>query len=335
MAAKLIEGFKNFGVSVLGVQKQILTDEAGRTKISHAQPAAVVGTITANAQTVSITMDSLSDVIFYFWGAAHAGINLTFEQSPDSTNGTNGNWFPVIAKNQGSSTLAAGTATGALTTNSSTSWAVSAPGAAYVRVRATAYTSGTLTVSASGSTAARPTDVSALITNGSINVQLGAAATAIAKAEDAVHATGDVGVPPLGVRVPATPVAQTSAAGDYGNVAITSDGKQVIAGQGAEEHSWQGYVGTLTTTAAAIKTAAGAGVRNYITDVIVENWGAAVARVEILDGSTIIATVQVGAMATLPMQFKTPLKSTANAALNVRIQATASVAVAASGYVGV
>lgn len=52
----------------------------------------------------------------------------------------------------------------------------------------------------------------------------GTGATSLGKAEDAVAAAGDTGIFVLGVRTPETPVAQTSADGDYGAIAIDQYG---------------------------------------------------------------------------------------------------------------
>lgn len=336
MGLKLIEGFKAFGVSVSGVQKQLRTDEVGRMKISHAQPPATLGTLAVVGDTVAVPMDSLSDVIFYFSGAAHSGFNNAFEQSPDSTNGIDGAWFPVLAKNQGAvATVSA--ATGVLTANGSTSFAVSAPGASYVRVRTTAATSGSLNVSASGSTAARPTDVTVAGAPTSVSVS-GSGTSSIAKAEDAAHASGDLGVPTWGVRVPATPsaTAPTSAAGDYGSMAITSEGKQVIAGQGAEEHTWQSFTNLAVTTDTAAKAAAGTGLRNYITDITLDNTGATAARVLIKDGANTVLSVTVPPNSSILATQKTPLRGTANTAINIALAAAGgTVSVALSGYTGI
>lgn len=165
-----IVGVQAHGLSSIdGADTTLLTDALGRMKISHAQPAAVSGTITANAQTVSLNMDSLSDAVWYFWGT-YAGTNLTFEQSPNSTNGVDGTWFTVIAANQASTSTFSPT-TGTMTANSTLSYAISAPAAVWVRVRATAYTSGTLNVLGVGTTASRPVSVVSNV-NGSVSAAI-------------------------------------------------------------------------------------------------------------------------------------------------------------------
>ncbi|UYL87131.1 hypothetical protein QEH40_gp10 [Microbacterium phage OscarSo] len=332
MGLKLIEGFKAFGKTVGGAQIQLLTDAVGRMKISHAQPPNTVGSVSAVADAVAIAMDSLSDVIFYFKGAAHAGFNLTFEQSPDSTDGIDGAWFPVLAKNQGASGTVSST-TGALSSNGSSSYAVSAPGASYVRARVTARTSGTLEVIASGSTAARPTDLTATLSSSAVTI--GASATSIGKAEDAAHASGDVGVPALGVRQPATPTTPTSAAGDYGVQLLDREGKLVISGNGAPEVSFQSYTNLTGTGDVALRASGGAGIRNYVTDLVLENTGGSAARVLVKDGTTVIFSATVPAGNTLALSFRNPIFGTAATALNAALGAAGTVSVTLSGFLGV
>lgn len=65
-----------------------------------------------------------------------------------------------------------------------------------------------------------------------LNSAHGTGATALGKAEDAAHTTGDTGIMMLGVRTPAVPVAQTSAVGDYGAPGLDQYGnlKSLIVG---------------------------------------------------------------------------------------------------------
>lgn len=330
-----IVGVQAHGISNIdGSDTTILTDAVGRTKISHAQSTSSVGTITASGQTVFVPMDSLSDLIWYFYGT-HAGVNLTFEQSPDSTNGVNGNWFGALAKNQASTAVVA-TSTGVLATNSSTSFFVSAPGASYVRVRATAWTSGTLNVVGSGSTAARPTDVTAALSSNSVVVAAGTT-NSIGKNEDDASASGHTGAAVLGVRVPTTPAAQTSAAGDYGFLAINAEGKLVVSVGAADELAWQSSPVTLTTTTStSIKASAGAGLRNYLTDITIANTSATGVRVDILDGATVIRSFWAPATSTVWQTFDMALKGTAATALNAQLSAAVTdVRVSVNGYIGV
>lgn len=171
----LVDIFGN-GISIagkdrFGTSKPILTDSLGRTKISHGQPDPIVGSITAVNQNVFASIDSLSDAVFYLYGTYGAS-TVAFEQSPDSTNGTDGNWFATTAVLQSN-----GVPVAAVTANSSLAARISAPGAAYVRVRASAFAGGTLNIQIVPTTAATAPQVSTVPTgtqavSGAVNATL-------------------------------------------------------------------------------------------------------------------------------------------------------------------
>lgn len=135
------------GLDFSNTPTTIRTDTNGRLKISHGQPAAVTGSLTALNTQVAVVGDGFSDVIFYFMGTTVQ--TVTFEQSPDSTNGTDGNWWPVLGSSQ--TALAAAATTAALT--GAHTYRISAPAGSYIRVRSSAYTSGTSAVQAVTTTA--------------------------------------------------------------------------------------------------------------------------------------------------------------------------------------
>lgn len=178
------------------------------------------------------------------------------------------------------------------------------------------------------------------IVTGAITANLGTGgtgATSLGKAEDAAHASGDTGVAVWGVRVPTTPAAQTSAAGDYGSIAVDQEGKQVQTLYAAQEHSWQANPVTLTTTTStALKAAAAAGIRNYLTDITIANTSATGVRVDILDNATVIRSFWAAPTSNVTQSFSMPLKGTAATALNVQLSAAVTdVRVSGNGYLGV
>lgn len=119
------------------------TDEAGRLKVA-AQPgnyALVTGLITANAQTAFIDCSRGSNIIAHMVATSLVGHNVTFQGSIDSSNGTDGAWFAVQAVRTNANTIEL--ATGVLTTTPAYGWELSVNGLKYLRVRATAHTSGT------------------------------------------------------------------------------------------------------------------------------------------------------------------------------------------------
>lgn len=118
------------------------TDEAGRLKVS-AQPGrqdAITGNITANGQTVFADVSRASNVMMHCFGT-FSTVNVTFEGSLNSTNGTDGNWFTIQAVRSNANTIEL--VTGNLSGAPAYGWELSVNGLKYVRVRATAFTSGT------------------------------------------------------------------------------------------------------------------------------------------------------------------------------------------------
>lgn len=86
--------------------------------------------------------------------------------------------------------------------------------------------------------------------------------------------------------------------------------------------------GVLTTVGPqAIMPAAGAGQRNYLTEITLQNTGAtAPANVQILDGATVLYTINLPATMVLPLviPFPTPLRGSVNTAMNINAGTTAS-----------
>jgi len=171
---------------------------------------------------------------------------------------------------------------------------------------------------------------------GTVAVVPGTTATALGKAEDAAHASGDVGVSVLGVRGPTTPVAPTSAAGDYGTLKIDAEGNQVVKLNAIPDITYQAVATLTTTTSTSVKASAGAGVRNYVTDITVSNASATPTLVTILDGVTVIWQTWLVAGASIDGAFTTPLRGTAATAINVQSSvAVTSVYVAIAGFAGI
>lgn len=158
--------------------------------------------------------------------------------------------------------------------------------------------------------------------------------TGPAKAEDAAHATGDLGIPAMTVRGATTPAARTSAAGDYDILTSDAEGKLIVSLNSIPELSFQSPVTTLSTTAAtAVKASAGAGIRNYVTDLSATNTSATAARLEVLDGATVLHTAIIQPGATYDKSFVTPLRGTAATAVNVQLAAAVTdVRVSVQGY---
>lgn len=157
------------------------------------------------------------------------------------------------------------------------------------------------------------------------------------KVEDTTHVSGDVGVFNLGVRNAAAPVALTNANLDYTPIIVDAEGKTVSTPYAPTDYYWQTTPFTKTdTTDAVVKTAAGAGVRNYLTDATLSNSAVTAVLVNIKDGATIIHQVLVPAGGTVSESFAVPLKGTANTAINIAAAtAVTSLIINAQGYVGI
>ena len=102
------------------------------------QYGVVVGTITASAQTLVVPVPVFNGVTFSFWGT-FAGIALAFEACYD---GVPTNWVACQALSIGGgapvTSISGLAAAGA--------YEVYAPGASHIRVRSTAWTSGTMNI---------------------------------------------------------------------------------------------------------------------------------------------------------------------------------------------
>jgi hypothetical protein len=120
-------------------------NEEGRLKVA-ALPGLydlVTGAITANAQTVFCDVARCSNIMLHMVAASLVGHNVTFEGSIDSTNGTDGAWFAIQAVRSNANTIEL--TSGVLAATPAYAWELSVNGIAFVRVRATAHTSGTAT----------------------------------------------------------------------------------------------------------------------------------------------------------------------------------------------
>lgn len=130
----------------------------------------------------------------------------------------------------------------------------------------------------------------------------------------------------------------TLIAGDASDLFMTSAGQLVNKPFGTAELDWQ-YAsiagGIVNTTDVAVKAAAGASVRNYVTGIQYRNTNAVATELVIKDGSTVIWRVLAPANMAAPEDcvFITPLKGTANTAINVACITTgAAVYVNLQGY---
>jgi len=134
-----------------------------------------------------------------------------------------------------------------------------------------------------------------------------------------------------------------SATGDKVNGVATMDGKQVVLLHSIPEVSWQyaALTGGIVSSVADVPLkAAIATYRNYLTNIhISHDTLSAVTEYVIKDGATVIlrGKLQIAASEGFDIQFPTPLRGTANTALNFALitSVTGGVFVNAQGFSGV
>lgn len=87
------------------------------------------------------------------------------------------------------------------------------------------------------------------------------------------------------------------------------------------------------TTSTQLFAAAGSGVKNMLSGLILANSSAVETNVQVLDGSTVIATLFVPAKSTVGFNFNVQLIGTANTAMNVKNVTTgASIIATGTGW---
>lgn len=121
-----------------GDEHPVLFDEQGRVKVAAA-PAGIApstGNITANGQSFTIDVTRASNVVLHCKGT-FAGSNCTFEGSVDG----GATWFGIQAVRTNANTIE--TTTGVLSAAPAYAWELSVNALTHMRVRATAFTSGT------------------------------------------------------------------------------------------------------------------------------------------------------------------------------------------------
>lgn len=178
------------------------------------------------------------------------------------------------------------------------------------------------------------TDAIAVTNAGTFAVQSAAAG-------DVAHDGADSGNPLKVGAVARTADQAAVATGDRTNLLATILGKLIVKTHAIPDLTWQfasAAGGVVTTSDVALKAAAGAGIRNYLTDLLVVNSHATIStEVVVKDGSTIIHRGWAQAAGGgYEKHFDPPLRGTANTALNVAeitTTATAGIVVSASGYV--
>ncbi len=157
----------------------------------------------------------------------------------------------------------------------------------------------------------------------------------------AAHSAAVVGNPVRIAGKVVTAVDTTLAVGETADLSMTTSGAAVVKAFSAPEADWTYAAasgGIVNTADNVLAVAAGAGIRNYLTGISIQNASATIAtEVVIKDGSTVIwrGYLGIGSLlnSAVGLAFPTPLRSSANVALSVAAITTAStIYVNAQGY---
>jgi hypothetical protein len=281
---------------------RLLVDGSGVT-----QP--VSGTVTANTGTTSTTgnlgsLNATLDIALSGQSVYAVDVRgtfsgtITFQSYVDGTGITT-----AIAVPAGS-----GNSFGSVTTTTTTgTWYVLAPGAASGRVTMTSYTSGTANITLRAVT-------------GGVTYTLGAANQSVQGVAGRGSSIVGNQVMIAGRGATAAPTAVTN--GQVVDPLMTVQGHQVVRPWQIPELCWSYAAasgGITNTSDVAIASAAGAGLRRYITSIQLSNNSATATEVVVKDGaSTVIARHQLPANAgNINHRYEPPLATTANTALNV------------------
>jgi hypothetical protein len=144
------------------------------------------------------------------------------------------------------------------------------------------------------------------------------ASSGISVAGNTAHSAASSGNPVrTGGKVVTTPDI-TLVAGDVSDTSMTSAGQTITKDFSSSESDFQVLTTVTTSTQTAIKAAAGASIRNYVTCITYQNTNATATVLSIQDGSTNIFQISAAASMANPVTIvlPTPIKTTANAALN-------------------
>lgn len=145
--------------------------------------------------------------------------------------------------------------------------------------------------------------------------------------EDAASASGDRGILAFGIRNDAV-ASLVSADLDYGAWSQDSAGRHLTKPFAAEQARVEGYNSVVSTSVTTLVAAAGAGLKNYITDIVIANTGAATTLVTFRSGggtSVLGYAIAPTAGGSNMLNWAMPLKTLANETFD--FQATTSTSI--------
>ena len=155
--------------------------------------------------------------------------------------------------------------------------------------------------------------------------------------EDSAHTTADKGFFVMGVRND-TVASFTGSNGEYNPFAHDSAGRVLAKPFAAEEARIEGYNSVVSTSVTTLVAAAGAGLRNYITDLWVANTGATTTLITFRSGggtSVLGYTIAPTAGGSNLIGLQTPIRTQANETFDFQATSSSSILfVTVKGYKG-
>lgn len=274
----------------------------------------VTGNITAVGQSVFCDVSKSKVAIVFLVATGLSGHVAAFEISSDSTNGANGNWFRIQgARTDGS--LAEPFSTQAISNTPVYGWIVPVSGSKWFRVRSLLHAAGTA----------------------GYTISLGDGGYDLVHASP--HGVEDASALGAAFRVGGrvrTAAPTTFADSDAADLTIASSGALVVRPFAIPELSWafsSATGGVTVNTSQTLKVAAGAGLRNYLTNLQITNASTTVStEVVILDNVTVIWRDYLAAGSSRTVSFDSPLKSTANTALNFQALTASQIYLSGQGF---
>lgn len=305
------------GFDAGGSGRALLTDATG--KLTTIAPDCLDVSGSVSSADVLFTVDMLNyQSIMVFTTSAGTSCTIVYEQSSDNST----NWSPVAGLTPSGSTIIGGPTSRSV----SSSVLVFPKRLRYFRARVSVYGSGTVSVGASA-------------TSNTVSTAAGAICWGVAN--EGSSASGS----PVAIGAEARTSSKTSVSnGQVVRPIATVDGRLVVRPHSIPENEWS-YAAASggrsnTTTALIIKTAAGEGVRNYVTSIQVmseELTNATELTIENGDGTVLWRTkITTAGLPVAQIRFDNPIGSTANQSLRVRTvtaSGTGAVYVNAQGYV--
>ena len=221
--------------------------------VNAAPQSNTTGNITTSSTSITATdLTGIGSATVQISGT-HAGINMIFEASADGTT-----FFPIQGQNQSTGVSTTAGATGVIPSNTTVVWTVSPLlGQSQFRVRSTAFTSGSGAIVIHPSTqftqlgvnviSAPTTTVAGTVTTSANAGAFAAGANSVLKAEDAVHASGDLGIEVLAVRNDNAATSLTSATGDYSPIGVDATGTMFTRDAPSNTPSLANVAGSVTS----------------------------------------------------------------------------------------